>query len=126
MDGGLDAKILAIKFLSLGVDSCVVLQGCHNGLIIQIKEKYAPFVMGIHCIAHRCNFAFKKLSRLGIFASNEKLLLTSHTYFKRISTKHNEFKMFAKVTKTQGLKMLRHVQTRWVSLIKPFGRLLNE
>ena len=54
---------------------------------------------------------------------NEGLLKSSHAYFKHSSNKHLEF---AKLAKLMGLKLLNNVKTRWVSLIEPLRRILQE
>lgn len=117
--GGLDSEMIAKKLLSFGADGASALQGQRSGVTMQIKEKHAPFVMGVHCVAHRCNLAFKALSSLGIFGDIEKLLGVTHAYFCKSPKRFAEFKHLAELTETKGLKMLRNVQTRWVSLIEP-------
>lgn len=70
--------------------------------------------------------AFKALSSLGIFGDIENLLGVTHAYFCKSPKRFVEFKQLAELTNTKGLKMLRNVQTRWVSLIEPLRRLLSE
>lgn len=91
-----------------------------------MKEKHAPNIIGVHCVAHRCNLAFKALSNLGIFVDIEKVLSVTYAYFCKSPKRYNEFKQLAELTETKGLKMLRNVQIRWVSLIKPLQRLLSK
>jgi len=124
--GGLDAEGIATKVLSFGADGASALQGNRTGVTLQLKEKHAPNLIGVHCVAHRCNLAFKALSNLGIFADIEKLLSVTHSYFCKSPKRFSEFRMLAELTETKGLKLLRNVQTRWVSLIEPLRRLLSE
>lgn len=124
--GGLDPEALASKLLSFGADGVSVLQGHRSGVTTQVKEKYAPFAVGVHCVAHRCNLAFKALSALGIFGTIEKLLTVTYAYFCKSPKRMEEFRQLADLTKTKGLKMLKNIKTRWVSLIEPLRRLLSE
>jgi len=89
----------------------------------QLKEKHAPNLIGV---AYHCNLAFKALSNLSIFAEIEKLLLVTHLYFSKSLKRLSEVRMLAELIETKGLKLLRNVQTRWVSLIEPLRRLLSE
>jgi hypothetical protein len=124
--GGLHELAVAQKVISFGADGASALQGCRVGVTQQVKDKHAPSVIGVHCVAHRCNLAFKGLSNLGIFAAIEKLLSVSYGYFCKSPKRFSEFRQLAELTNTKGLKMLKNVQTRWVSLIEPLRRLLSE
>jgi hypothetical protein len=123
---GVDLETVAKKLLSFGADGASTLQGNRSGVTLQIQEKHASFMIGVHCVAHRCNLAFKALSSLGIFADIEKLLSVTHAYFGKSPKRFAEFQQLAELTETKGLKMLRNVKTRWVSLIEPLRRLLSE
>ena len=123
---GLEKKALAAKLISFGCDGVSTLCGVRTGVTVQIKERYAPFSHGVHCVAHRCNLAFRTLEAFGIFDSISKVLQMIHAYFNR-SPKHlTQFKALAELTETKGLKMLKRVETRWVSFIEPLRRLLSE
>jgi len=124
--GGLDSKSIAQKLLRFGADGASTLQRVRGGVTMQMKEKYAPFMIGVHFVAHRCNLAFKVLSSLEIFAKIEKVMAVTHTYFSKSPKRFVEFKQLAELTKTKGLKMLRDVQTRWVNLIEPLHGLLSK
>jgi hypothetical protein len=80
----------------------------------------------VHCMAHRCNLAFKTLSQLDIMSHIEGLLKNSHAYFKHSPKRHLEFVKLADVMETKGLKLLKNVKTRWVSLIEPLRSVIQE
>jgi len=124
--GGLDTKTVAEKLISFGCDGASTLSGLRTGVTVQIKGQYAPFCHGVHCVAHRCNLAFKTLESLGIFESIGKVLQVTHAYFNRSPKRFTQFKSLAELTETKGLKMLKRVETRWVSFIEPLRRLLAE
>ena len=56
----------------------------------------------------------------------EGLLKSSHAYFKHSPKRHLEFVKLAKLMETKGLKLLKNVKTRWVSLIEPLRCILQE
>ena len=65
---------LAKTLLCFGADGVSTFQGSKTGVTHQIQSKYAPFALGVHCMAHRCNLAFKTLSQLDIISGIEGLL----------------------------------------------------
>jgi hypothetical protein len=50
--GGLSAKQLEAKLISMGCDGSSVFQGVRVGVITQMKENVVSFFMGIGCFAH--------------------------------------------------------------------------
>ncbi len=91
---------------------------------MQIQTKFAPFCMGVHCMAHRCNLAAKSLSTLPIFGIVEQVIQKVHSYFSKSPKRLSEYQKLAEVMETKGLKPLLQVSTRWVSLLEPLRRLL--
>jgi len=84
-------------------------------------------MQGMHCMAHKCNLAFKTLSSLDVMSSIEDLRNACHKYLDSSSPKKfAEFYTLALMMKTKGLKLLKKVTTRWVSLIDPLRCLLSE
>jgi len=126
LGGGLDSKAIANKLMSLGANGALTLQGARSRVTQQVKEKHAPFLIDVHCVAHRCNLAFKALTNLGMFGDIEKLLLVTYGYLYKSSKRYSEFKQLAELTQTKGLKMLHNVQMRWVSLIELLCGFLSE
>jgi hypothetical protein len=64
-DGGLSLVFVAHKLLCFGLDGVNTFQGTKTSVTTQINTNYAPFSIGVHCMAHKCNIAFKTLFRLG-------------------------------------------------------------
>jgi hypothetical protein len=50
----------------------------------------------------------------------------SHAYFSHSPKKYNEYKAFASSINTKGLKLLKNVTTRWLSLLEPMRCLMSE
>jgi len=120
------AEAISTRLICFGVDGVATFQGHMSGVTKQIQSQHAPFVQGIHCMAYRFNLAFKMLSSLNIMAAIEDLLQTCHKYFASSPKKLVEFHCLAQGMDTKGLKLLKNVATRWVSLIDPLKRLLSK
>jgi hypothetical protein len=68
----------------------------------------------------------KTLSELDVFHCIEELMRLSHAYFAHSPKKYNEYKSFAQTIDTKGLKLLKNVTTRWLSLLSPMRWVLSE
>jgi hypothetical protein len=71
---------------------------------------YAPFSIGVHCMAHKCNLAFKTLFSLRIMSNIKDLLQISHFYFSHGPNKHMEFTKLTNMMEIKGLKMLQYMK----------------
>jgi hypothetical protein len=76
--------------------------------------------------SHRTNLAVNTLSNLAVVNRIEDLIQSLHSYFTRSPKRHLEFVNLAEVLETKGLKILRQVKTRWLSMISPAIRVMNE
>ncbi len=54
--GGMSKIDIANKVVYFGVDNVTIFQGLKTNVIVQLVNKHCPFVLGIHCVAHQCNF----------------------------------------------------------------------
>jgi hypothetical protein len=66
---------------SFDVDGVNVFQGLSNGYIAQIRTYFAPFSLGVHCMAHRMNLVIETLSLFPLVNKIEGLLASLHSYF---------------------------------------------
>jgi hypothetical protein len=124
--GGLNADAIASKLLWFGADGVSAFQGKRTGVIVQIKRNFAPFPTIIHYHAHKINLAVKTLSQLPMVNAVEELMRISHAYFSHSPKKYNEYKTFASTIDTKGLKLIKNVTTRWLSLLEPIKRIMSE
>ncbi len=53
--GGILEINIVNKVLCFGVNSVIVFHGLNIGVIVQLINKQYPFIVKIHCMAHRCN-----------------------------------------------------------------------
>jgi hypothetical protein len=63
---GVSVEVLGTKLISIGADGNNVFQGSRIGVTIQMKETTAPFLMGVHCFAHRTNLDVLVFSKLNL------------------------------------------------------------
>ena len=82
-------------------------------------------MINIHCMAHRMNLAFKIVSKFPLVSKVEDLVRETHAYFSRSPKRYLEFQQFADGV-TDGKKLLKDVDTRWISLNGPAQRLFSE
>jgi hypothetical protein len=123
---GLSQAQVAERLICFVAHGVSMFQGCMNDVIRQLKEYVAPFLFGVHCMAHRTNLEVEPLSRLPLVSKLETLCQAMYNYFKQSSKKHLEFQKLANLVETKGLSILRNVKTRWISLLEPLKRVLGE
>jgi hypothetical protein len=80
----------------------------------------------MHCCAHHLQLAAKSLNKLDLMSAIQDLLQHSHSYFSCSPKKVSEFHTLAVLLQSKGLKLLKNVQTRWISCHSPLRRLLEE
>ena len=123
--GGMDGLMITKKLVCVGADGAAVMQGQRNGLCVRLQLSAAPYMLGIHCMAHRMNLAFKIVSTFPSVSNVEYLVREVHAYFCRSPKRFLEFQKFAEGV-TDGKKLLKDVDTRWISLKGPAQRLFDE
>jgi hypothetical protein len=89
--GGMDKIANRTKLISFGANGVSVFQGCRTGVATQLKMKHAPFLISVHCFAHRLNLAYKSLSSMGVMPGIESLLSSTYGYFAHSPKKVLEF-----------------------------------
>jgi hypothetical protein len=112
--------------LCFGADGVTVFEGARTGVTVQLAQKHAPFSIGIQCMAHRVNLVARTLSSTEVFQKAEKLMAKAHAFFNHSPKRLAEFQKLADVIDTKGLRPLKNVATRWVSLLDPLRRILSE
>jgi hypothetical protein len=81
----------------------------------QLIGSLAPFSIGIHCMVHKCNLAFKTLSCLEIVSSIKIFYKLDFAYN---LNQHLKLIKFIDMIETKGLKMFKNVKTQWISLLE--------
>jgi hypothetical protein len=124
--GGLSERQIAEKLVCFRTDGVPTFQGSRNGVTVQLQKSKAPYLFGVHCMAHRTNLAVEPLSNLPSVSKIESLCKNIHSYFSHLPKRHLEFTKLVEIVEIEGLKILNNVKTRWISLLEPLKRVLGE
>jgi len=122
--GGLNPTFVFQKLFCFEVNGVSTFQSTKTGVIKQINTNYAAFSISVHYMAHRCNLTFNTLLTLGIVSSIEDLLQSWHVYFAHSPKRHLEFTKLISMMEIKWFKMLKNVETHWISLMDPLRRIL--
>ncbi len=90
-----------------------------QGTKIGIKLEYDLHMQGIHYMGHQSNIAMKTLSKLNMVCRLENLFQTLYAYFYENPNRHLKFNKLAKIMEIQDNKLLKNVETRWISILEP-------
>jgi hypothetical protein len=107
----LNPTLVVQKLFYFAIDGVSTFQGTKIGVTKQINTNYARVSIGVQCMAHRGNLAFKALSTLGIVSSIKDLLQSCHAYFAHSPKRHFEFTKLTNMMETKGLKMFKNIKT---------------
>ncbi|KAG0572981.1 hypothetical protein KC19_VG138700 [Ceratodon purpureus] len=124
--GGISKQECVNKLASFGADGVNTFQGKRSRVVKQLQNRFAPRVMGIHCMAHRTNLAVEALSKLEVVSRIEAMLASLFRFFSKSPKRHREYQALAEHMNSKGLKILRNVKTRWISMLSPALRIMNE
>jgi hypothetical protein len=99
LQGGLTQEETTKRLICFGANRASIFQGCHSSMTFQLKEKFAPCMMGDNCMAHRTN--------LPMVAKLEDLLQSLYSYFSNSPKHHLEFHFkLVKIIETRRFKIL--------------------
>ncbi len=93
--------------------------GGETSVTRQIKDVWAHFSMGIHCVAHRTNLAIQFLSNLTFFSCFDVFMTNLHSYFSHSPKSHLKFQKLVTITETNGSKILKNMKTWWMLMLDP-------
>ncbi len=89
MKGGrLSREELSKKLMCFGANEVNMFQGGKIKVTKQIKDSWAPFSMGVHCVAHYTNLVVKSLGDLTLIVKIEGFMLNMYDYFNHSPTRH--------------------------------------
>ena len=91
------------------------MQGQRNGLCTKMQASCSPYVVGIHCMAHRMNLSFRVVKKFPSVNKVGDLVRELYAYFCRSPKCFREFQHFSNGI-TDGNKILKDVDTKWISL----------
>jgi hypothetical protein len=92
-------------------DGAFAFQGGETRVIKQIKEAWAPFSMGVHCVVHRINLLVQYSSNLIFIAHIEAFMVNLYDYFNHSPKQHLEFQKLVTIMETKVNKIIKNVKT---------------
>jgi hypothetical protein len=125
-EAGLKRHEIGEKMISFGADGAAVFQGFKGGVTKRMQDSVAPFLVGHHCVAHRVQLAAQKLGSVPFVERVEELCSSLYSYFNKSPKRFLAYLNVADKLGTTGNRVLRNVKTRWMSLLDPAIRVLDE
>jgi len=83
-------------------------------------------VIGANCASHIINLVVETLFQYPMVYRLEGLFQSLYSYFCRSHKRHSELEKLADLIETKAKKMLKNVETRWISMRGPAQRVLSE
>ncbi len=113
--GGLNVKSLGEKFISMVYDGRIL--RCKRWCDAQMTNNVVPFMIVVHCFAHRTNLVVFILFKLSLVAHLEALFRPCMGFFFHSSKKFLEFQRLCDKLIEKGNKVLRNMKTRWINML---------
>jgi hypothetical protein len=124
--GGISRSNLHLKLVCFRVDGASVLQDKWQCVTTHIQVKHVPHMHGIHYVAHRTNLGIEDLSDLPLMSHVGKLLVGLYSYFSYSPKRHLKLEKLCELLQVKGGKILNNMKTRWISILPPLWRVLQE
>ena len=101
------------KVVGFGSDGASVMTGKNNGVAARLK-RVNPFLISIHCMAHKLALCTSQASTGIQFLSTFKETLTAlYRYFKKSSLRTHQLKEFQEIFQQPQLKVKEVYEIRW-------------
>jgi hypothetical protein len=105
-------NVVADRLVYFGANGMFVFQGSRSGVTQRLKDQEAPFMLGVHCMAHRTNLEVEPLFNLHVVSKLVTFCQALYNYFSMSSKKLLEFQKLADIVEIEGLRMLLNHRTR--------------
>jgi len=104
------------KLVAICTDGASNYMGVHVGVQKQLKDKLCPYMIGMHCCAHRTALVMNDAgSRMRCLQELDGLLTAVHGLFCKSHKRQQEWESFARERGITRLKFPLYVKTRWLS-----------
>ena len=111
------------KLLSFTSDTCNVMKGAKNGVIAKLREK-PPNVIDVHCICHVVDLCVKSAVKAPAMKVDD-LLVDLYYHFHHSVKRVASLVEYAEFCTTEYKSVVKHCQTRWLSLRRAIKRTLQ-
>ena len=112
------------NLLAYNSDNCSVMKGSRNSVLSRLLEKQ-PKMVNMGCICHLTNLVTAAGVKKIPYPIDD-LLVDIFYHFHHSSKRKEEYKEFATFCEVDPLKLLKHCQTRWLSLLRCVNRTLQQ
>ena len=112
-----------LKYEHLICDTCNTMKGHRNGVVRHLRDKQ-PDVFDLGCICHLENLAVKAATK-SLPISIDSLLVDINTHFYMNVKRKVQLKEFCDFVNVTYKRILAHVETRWLSLLRVIVRVLE-
>jgi hypothetical protein len=104
------------KLITFGSDGDAAWVGCNTGVLKQLTDQYCPFLLAVHCAAHRTALVAKDAAN-GTAELNliDTLLRDVHSFFEHSTKRRGLWKRFARKCGYTRLSFDKFADTRWLS-----------
>uniref|UniRef100_A0A8C1TIM3 Uncharacterized protein n=1 Tax=Cyprinus carpio TaxID=7962 RepID=A0A8C1TIM3_CYPCA len=118
--------LCASQISAYGADNASVNFGKHNSVYQKLKE-VSPHIVKGNCKCHLIHNTLKNANRILSAAGYdvESIVLKIYSEFSCSAKKVESLKEFCEFTSVQYKEILRHVPTRWLSLLPAIQRILE-
>jgi hypothetical protein len=90
----------------LGIDGAFAFQNIRSVVIVLRTIEQAPYLIGIHYMAHITNLVVQNLSTMPMVSKLENLLQALYSFFFTSPKHHLEFTKLTDIVDIEGLKVL--------------------
>ena len=104
-------------------DTCNTMKGQRNGVVRHLRDQQ-PDVLDLGCICHLENLALKAAMK-SLPINVDSLLVDINTHFYMSVKRKDQLKEFCDFVNVTYKKILAHVETRWLSLLRVIARILE-
>lgn len=111
------------RMICFNSDTCNTMKGQRNGVVRHLRDQQ-PALIDLGCICHLENLALKAAMKT-LPVSIDSLLVDINTHFYLSVKRKEELKGFCEFVNITYKKILSHVETRWLSLLKVISRILE-
>ena len=126
----INAELLRLKIsldrcVSFSSDNAANMIGKNKGLTAFISNKN-PHIKFIGCCCHLLHRALQKASKVAIPVDIEFFVIQIYYYLDKSSKRKHELVAYQQLCNEKIHKILKHVNTRWLSLETSLGRIIEQ
>lgn len=110
--------------ISMACDNAPVMIGSKNGVAAVLKESHENIAI-LGCCCHLINLAAQKGSAC-LPVNVDEALVDAYYYLEKSSKRKDKLRAFQRLHDVECKKILKHINTRWLSLGRSLKRLVEQ